>query len=148
MTHAVPPPVPRLRQNTYDIGHSRQDRKSVKWPQSGHSLEAPSKTPIIQALDRVTGRDDVIDALSSALAISIVKDAMTHRLWYDIRNQALFDETFRSAIAEIEAMLISMVSHMVSHAFARSGTTQMIKVQHDLPDGVFHWQLLGQANAN
>jgi hypothetical protein len=24
----------------------------------------------------------------------------------------------------------------------------MIKVQHDLPDGVFRWQLLGQANAN
>jgi hypothetical protein len=86
--------------------------------------------------------------LSSALAISIVKEAMTHRLWYDIRNQALFDETFRSATAEIEAMLISMVSHMVSHAFARSGTTQMIEVQHALLDGVFRWQLLGQANAN
>jgi hypothetical protein len=96
----------------------------------------------------VTGRDDVIDALSSALAISIVKDAMTRRLWYDIRNQALFDETFRRATAEIEAMLVSMVTHMVSHAFARSGTTQMIKVQHDLPDGVFRWQLLGQANVN
>ena len=90
----------------------------------------------------------MIDALSSALAISNIKNTMTHRLWYDIRNQALFDETFRSATAEIEAMLISMVSHMVSHAFARSGTTQMIKVQHDLPDGVFRWQLLGQANAN
>jgi hypothetical protein len=92
----------------------------------------------------VTGRDDVIDALSSALAISNIKNTMTHRLWYDIRNQALFDETFRSATAEIEAMLVSMVSH----AFARSGTTQIIEVQHALLDGFFRWQLLGQANAN
>lgn len=87
----------------------------------------------------MTGRDDVIDALCSALAISIVKDAMTHRLWYDIRNQALFDEMFRPATAEIEAMLVSMVSH----AFARSGTTQMIEVQHALLDGVFRWHAAG-----
>ena len=45
---------------------------------------------------------------------------------------------------KIESMLVSMVSH----AFARSGTTQMIEVKHALLDGVFRWQLLGQANAN
>jgi AcrR family transcriptional regulator len=66
---------------------------------------------MMQALDRVTGRDDVIDALSSALAISIAKDVMTHRLWYDIRNQALFDETFRPVTTEIKSMLVSMVSY-------------------------------------
>ena len=88
----------------------------------------------------------MIDALCSALAISIVKDAMTHRLWYDIRNQALFDEMFRPATAEIEAMLVSMVSH----AFARSGIAPppMIEVQYALLDGVFRWQLQGQVNAD
>jgi hypothetical protein len=45
---------------------------------------------------------------------------------------------------KIESMLVSMVSH----AFARSGTTQMIEVQHALLDGVFRWQLQGQVNAD
>lgn len=95
---------------------------------------------IIAALDQVNGRDAVIDALSGALALSIVKDAMTHRLWYDIRNQALFDETFRPVTAEIEDTLMSIVSA----AFARSGHTAapaMIGIQYALLDGVFRYLL-------
>lgn len=65
---------------------------------------------IRHALDRATGRDavidTVIDALAGALAFSITKDAPTHRLWYDIRNQALFGDMFRPVAAEIETMLV------------------------------------------
>lgn len=94
------------------------------------------------ALDGATGRDGVIEALSGALAVSIAKDAMTHRLWYDIRNQALFDETFRPVTAEIEAMLISVVLQ----AFVAAGHPQqpMIWVQYALLDGVFRLLLQSQ----
>ena len=61
---------------------------------------------IRHALDRATGWDAVIDALAGALAFSITKDAPTHRLWYDIRNQALFGDMFRPVAAEIETMLV------------------------------------------
>ena len=61
---------------------------------------------IRHALDRATGRDAVIDALDGALAFSITKDAPAHRLWYDIRNQALFGDMFRPVAAEIETMLV------------------------------------------
>lgn len=97
---------------------------------------------IITALDRAIDRSAVIDILSGALAVSIVKDAKTHRLWYDIRNQALFDDTFRPVTAEIEDMLITIVSL----AFARAGHTDppMIDIQYALLDGVFRYLLQGR----
>lgn len=97
---------------------------------------------IRHALDRATGRDAVIDALAGALAVSITKDASTHRLWYDIRNQALFDERFQQVTAEIETMLISMVSQ----AFVRAGhaTTLLVALQYALLDGVFRFLLQDQ----
>ncbi len=97
---------------------------------------------IRHALDRATGRDAVIDALAGALAVSITKDASTHRLWYDIRNQALFDDTFRPVAAEIETMLVSMVSH----AFKRAGHAPppLVELQYALLDGVFRFLLQDQ----
>ncbi|MCX7560191.1 TetR/AcrR family transcriptional regulator [Sulfitobacter sp. F26204] len=97
---------------------------------------------ITTKLKQATGRAAVIDALSGALAISIAKDSMTHRLWYDIRNQALFDETFRPVTSEIEAMLAAVVAL----AFERAGHTApaQIDVQYALLDGVFRFLLQDQ----
>ena len=96
------------------------------------------------ALDGATGRNAVIEVLSGAFAVSIAKDVMTHRLWYDIRNQALFDETFRLVATEIETMLISVVLQ----AFVAAGHSKppMIDVQYALLDGVFRLLLLNQLN--
>jgi len=40
-------------------------------------------------------REILFQAFAEGLAASIVEDAETHRLWYDIRNQALFDKAVR-----------------------------------------------------
>ena len=97
---------------------------------------------ILEAMRDAEGRQSVIDAFSKALAASIIDDAMTHRLWYDIRTQAMFDASFRPAVAEIEAMLITIVE------------TALIKAGHDAPqnvdlsyatlDGVFRYIMQGQ----
>lgn len=99
---------------------------------------------ILAALDGAMGRRSVIDTLSGALAMSIAQDAATHRLWYDIRNQALFDDTFRPVTAEIEALLIAVVST----AFTQSGqpVPPMIGIQFALLDGVFRHLLQDQVN--
>jgi AcrR family transcriptional regulator len=97
---------------------------------------------IRHALDRIKGRDAVIDALAGALAVSITKDASTHRLWYDIRNQALFDDRFQPVTSEIETTLVSMVSH----AFMRAGHADppQVALQYALLDGVFRFLLQDQ----
>jgi len=43
-------------------------------------------------------------------ATTVLDDAELHRLWYDIRNQAMFDETFAPVVEEIEALLINTLA--------------------------------------
>jgi AcrR family transcriptional regulator len=40
----------------------------------------------------------------SAMATTLREDATLHRLWSDLRNQSLFDEAFRSDVAEIDGL--------------------------------------------
>ncbi len=99
---------------------------------------------IIDALARAEGREAVIAAFSDALAESITDDAMTHRLWYDIRAQALFDETFRPVVKEIEDMLIGVVAD----AIAKTGkpVDDGISIRYALIDGVFRHLMQCQIN--
>ncbi|AGI67328.1 hypothetical protein OAN307_c16590 [Octadecabacter antarcticus 307] len=50
---------------------------------------------IIQARDRATKRDAVIDALAAVLAVSIAKEAMTHLFLGRHPQYALLDGVFR-----------------------------------------------------
>jgi hypothetical protein len=69
---------------------------------------------IMAAFYKARGRVGVIEGFAAALAASIADDAMTYRLSYDIRNQALFDGSFRPIVAEIERALIGIVRTAVS----------------------------------
>lgn len=95
-----------------------------------------------QALEVAEGRDAVIAAFSEALVTSIVDDDMPHRLWYDIRTQAMFDETFRPVVADIEAMLMDVVRT----AFVKAGNEapEPIEIPYALLDGVFRFLMQGQ----
>jgi AcrR family transcriptional regulator len=97
---------------------------------------------MIEAIERAEGRDQVIEAFAEALVHSIVDDEMTHRLWYDIRTQAMFDETFGPVVAEIEAKLIGIVES----AFVKAGhqTPEHIELHYALLDGVFRFLMQGQ----
>jgi AcrR family transcriptional regulator len=94
------------------------------------------------ALNTAEGRDAVLDAFADALAGSIVDDTETHRLWYDIRTQAMFDETFRPVVDEIEAMLIDIVRH----AFGKTGNEipPMVAIHYAALDGVFRMLMQNQ----
>ncbi|WP_243614022.1 TetR/AcrR family transcriptional regulator [Shimia aestuarii] len=90
---------------------------------------------IVDALAGAEGRDSVIETFSNALAESITDDAMTHRLWYDIRSQAMFDETFRPIVREIEEMLVGIVADALEKAGHPIDET--LAIQYALIDGVF-----------
>ncbi len=90
---------------------------------------------IIDALEGAEGRDTVIETFSKALADSIIDDSMTHRLWYDIRAQAMFDETFRPVVREIEEMLIGIVADAMTKAGKPADDT--VAIQYAMLDGLF-----------
>lgn len=65
---------------------------------------------IEHAVSETGDLSEFADAFCEALAQTILDDAELHRLWYDIRNQAMFDETFAPVVEEIEALLIDTLT--------------------------------------
>ncbi|MCL4676776.1 MAG: TetR family transcriptional regulator [Pararhodobacter sp.] len=89
-------------------------------------------------------RESLFRAFAEGLAAAIVEDAETHRLWYDIRNQALFDPVFQPVVTEIEASLIGLVAQIAGEG----ATGPSIQVLYGAVDGVFRHLLEGQIAGN
>lgn len=81
--------------------------------------------------------EDTIDAFATALARSIVHAAGSHKLWYDIRNQALFDGTFLSVVDEIETAMIEMVRLFLSQIGKDGGRDA--EATYAMLDGLFRY---------
>jgi len=91
---------------------------------------------------------DIEARFIDGLAKAIESDAETHRLWYDIRGQALFDQAFYSVVNEIERSLIELVGRLL----ARIGLPDADALEVYLAfDGVFRYflqrRLMGKRNA-
>lgn len=71
------------------------------------------KQGFVEGIDRATAAAStpagVRAALVEALAHAVENDAHVHRLWYDIRAQALFDTRFFEAVSDIEQDLVDML---------------------------------------
>lgn len=94
------------------------------------------------ALGNAAGSDQVIEAFTEALVTSIIDDDMTHRLWYDIRNQSMFDASFRPVVAEIEKALVGIVQ--LAFEKAQRSTPEQIELYYGLLDGAFRYIMQGQ----
>ncbi|CAB4906806.1 unannotated protein [freshwater metagenome] len=80
------------------------------------------------------------------LAQTLVEEPQMHRLWYDLRNQSMFEETFRADVAAIDASLERMVWRVVTRFAELVGTTPLVtpSVMYALFDGLFQQALLRQ----
>lgn len=66
-----------------------------------------------QIIDTATSRDSIVERFIDGLVGTIVEDAAAHRLWYDVRSQALFDDSFAVTVNEIEESLIDIVRRLL-----------------------------------
>ncbi|PUB10270.1 TetR/AcrR family transcriptional regulator [Yoonia sediminilitoris] len=55
---------------------------------------------------------EAIANLSAGLSHGVSFNADEHKLWFDIRNQAIFDEVFEDSIAEIEGEIIKIFAEI------------------------------------
>lgn len=85
----------------------------------------------VKGLDQL---EDIKQAFCRTLAQTIADDAELHRLWYDIRNQATFEETFVPVVEEIENQLIGLMT-----PFAKDRHEQ--KLVYVRFDGAFRYML-------
>ena len=94
--------------------------------------------------------DELSRGFSAAMAITLREDATMHRLWYDLRNQSLFDETFRADVLEIDQSLERMIWRIVSKFAELSQAPLAVtpSLAYALMDGLFQHALLGHLGGN
>ena len=75
---------------------------------------------------------------------TLVDDAPMHRLWYDLRTQAMFDEVLRPDVLMIDATLEDMIRRVLSRYAELSGFPLVADspTAYAMLDGVFERALL------
>ncbi|MGA2826035.1 MAG: TetR/AcrR family transcriptional regulator [Streptosporangiaceae bacterium] len=83
---------------------------------------------------------------STAMADTLRADAPMHRLWYDLRNQSLFSESFRPDVLEIDQRRQEMIWRVVNRYAELGGMTLTASagVAYAVFDGLFQRALLHQ----
>jgi AcrR family transcriptional regulator len=93
------------------------------------------------AIDQGRIQGDVIRSVAKAFAQAVAQDAETHRLWYDIRSQSLFESSFREIVKDIEENLISLISRILENeGMSRSE----LRTYYFILDGLFRMALQEQ----
>nr|WP_255553422.1 TetR/AcrR family transcriptional regulator [Maritimibacter sp. DP1N21-5] len=82
--------------------------------------------------------DQLADRFIKGLSLSIRRDAETHRLWYDIRTQAMFDPVFEEVVAEIEDGLVNLVATFLGRV---GGTQVQARSTYLVLDACFRFHL-------
>ncbi len=98
--------------------------------------------------DQVTIRaetpGELIEGVAAKLAETLREDALTHRLWYDLRAQAMFEEAFQADVVEIDQRLENMVWRIGARLSELSGRAIGLSpaALYGLFDGIFQRSLL------
>lgn len=96
-------------------------------------------------LETAAAPEELISRFTDELASTLREEAELHRLWYDLRNQAMFDDGFRATILAIDELLADMVWAVVIRHAELSGRTPIIDraTAYALFDGLFLNALMG-----
>ncbi|WP_346281538.1 TetR/AcrR family transcriptional regulator [Pseudonocardia sp.] len=88
--------------------------------------------------------DELARSFADGLAVTLEQDALLHRLWYDLRSQSLFEESFRADVAEIDESLERMIWRIVTRYAELAGQepTCASGMAYATFDGLFQQALL------
>jgi AcrR family transcriptional regulator len=106
------------------------------------------KAECVRRYDGIVADSDSAEELKrgygAVMAASLREEATMHRLWYDLRNQSLFDGTFRADVEEIDQSLERMVWRIVSRYSELAGVPVAVtsKSAYAVYDGLFQHALI------
>ena len=106
------------------------------------------KAECVTRYDSIVASADSAAELSrgfgAAMAATLREDATMHRLWYDLRNQSLFEESFRADVLEIDQRREAMIWRVVSRyaELAQISVTLSRAAVYAILDGLFQQALL------
>jgi AcrR family transcriptional regulator len=98
-----------------------------------------------QIVAEATSSEQLRLSFAAALASSARDDTAMHRLWYDLRNQSLFETDFQADVAEVDDSLERMIWRIVSTyaGFVGADIALPRATVYALFDGLFQQALLG-----
>ncbi|GAB44232.1 putative TetR family transcriptional regulator [Gordonia terrae NBRC 100016] len=108
--------------------------------------EAVCVTRYDEAVANATDAAHLRDEFADTFFAGMHSEASIHRLWYDLRNQSMFDDSFRSDVIEIESRREEMIWRVVERYCELSGTTPVVTpaVAYIALDGIFQRGLLSE----
>src|SRR5579871_1458972 len=108
--------------------------------------EAACVTRYDEIVAAATSADQLKREFSEAMAQTLRTDAPMHRLWYDLRNQSLFEESFRADVLEIDQRREEMIWRVLSRYAEFAGITVAVSpgMAYAMLDGLFQQALLHQ----
>jgi AcrR family transcriptional regulator len=89
--------------------------------------------------------EELLDGFVDKLVDTLTTEAPLHRLWYDLRTQSLFEDSFRNEVLEMDRALEEMIWRIVEHYAVLSDQEPALESQaaYALIDGLFENALLG-----
>jgi AcrR family transcriptional regulator len=97
-----------------------------------------------QVIEGSRTRDELLEGFLARLAETLRDEPRMHRLWYDLRAQALFEDAFRKDVCEIEKSLEDMMWRVATRLAGFKGKQPSLSpnVLYALFDGLFQNALL------
>lgn len=95
-------------------------------------------------------REQFLDRFLTRIDETLRTEAYMHRLWYDLRSQALFEDAFREDIKEIDQSLENMFWRITSHYAELGGRSIAIskKALYAVFDALFQRHLMEFLSGN
>jgi AcrR family transcriptional regulator len=83
--------------------------------------------------------EDVARQFPDALVATMLEDTLMHRLWYDLRAQAMFDKALLPTVVDLDRQLEEMIWRVVSRYAGLAGTTPGVPsaAAYSVFDGLF-----------
>ena len=108
------------------------------------------KAVCVTRYDEVVATSTTAEELAAGflqkLAETLTDEAPMHRLWYDLRNQSMFEPAFRADVTEIDLSLERMIWRIVTRYAELSGRRPITgpATLYAVVDGLFQQALLRQ----
>ncbi len=96
------------------------------------------------AVESASTYEELMEGFLQSLADTLRDEGHVHRLWYDLRSQALFEEAFRADVVQIDKSLEDMIWRIMSRFSELSGAPSGMppSATYALFDGLFQQALL------
>ena len=107
--------------------------------QAVRQYEAVCVTRYDEVIDNATSAAQLRDGFIAKYLETLRADAPLHRLWYDLRNQSLFEASFREDVREIDKRREEMIWRVITRYAELSGARPAMSpgTAYAVFDGVF-----------